>query len=48
MLTGSIPKNRRGPRDGRKEEDLVGLYAVTVSTAQWHPYDGYRTRTVVT
>jgi hypothetical protein len=24
----------------------VGLYAVTVSTAQRHPYDGYRTRTV--
>ena len=36
------------PRVGGKVQFQLGLYAVTVSTAQRHPYDGYRTRTVVT
>ena len=30
------------------KQTIVGLYAVTVSTAQRHPYDGYHTCTVGT
>ena len=26
----------------------LGLYAITISTAWWHPYDGYRTHTIGT
>jgi hypothetical protein len=38
--------NNTDQQDGVSNVVRIGLYAVTVSTAQRHPYDGYRTRTV--